>query len=148
INDGGSLRLEIEQEISSLVPSPSGIQVADVITNKRSIKSTILAMDGQVIVLGGLIQDDSSEQHAKVPLLGDIPGLGRLFSSTNKNRVKRNLMVFLRPTVITDMSQASGISDSKYLDLRQQAPPPRRGQTPLPANSQQLFPDLRPTPLN
>ena len=148
INDGGSLRLEIEQEISSLVPSPSGIQVADVITNKRSIKSTILAMDGQVIVLGGLIQDDSSDQHAKVPLLGDIPGLGRLFSSTSKNRIKRNLMVFLRPTVITDMSQASGISDSKYLDLRQQAPPPRRGQTPLPANSQQLFPDLRPTPLN
>jgi len=148
INEGGSLRLEIEQEISSLVPSPSGIQVADVITNKRSIKSTILAMDGQVIVLGGLIQDDTSERHSKVPLLGDIPGLGRLFSSTGKNRVKRNLMVFLRPTVITTPGEATSISDNKYLDLRQQSPPARRGQRALPATSQALFPDVRPPPLN
>jgi general secretion pathway protein D len=74
----------------------------DLVTNKRSIKSTILADDGQVIVLGGLIQDDVTQSISKVPLLGDIPLIGGLFRSTRDSHVKRNLMVFLRPTVVRD----------------------------------------------
>ena len=148
INEGGTLRLEIEQEISSLAPAPSGIAVTDVITNKRSIKSTILASDGQVIVLGGLIQDDTSQRRAGIPGLSAIPGLGRLFSSTQDSRIKRNLMVFLRPTVITGSQQAGQVSQSRYLDLRQKAPPPARRAHALPDAAEQLFPQNPAPPIH
>ncbi|MDI9843495.1 type II secretion system protein GspD, partial [Pseudomonas aeruginosa] len=88
------LRLEIEQEISSIAPTATlAAKAVDLVTNKRSIKSTVLADDGQVIVLGGLIQDDLLRSDSRVPLLGDIPGVGRLFRSSRETRVKRNLMV-------------------------------------------------------
>ncbi|MHA6494469.1 type II secretion system secretin GspD [Pseudomonas borbori] len=118
INDGASLRLEIEQEISSIAPTTQGVNAVDLITNKRSIKSTILAENGQVIVLGGLIQDDVTQTHSKVPLLGDIPLLGKLFRSTRDTRIKRNLMVFLRPTVIRDAAGMAALSGQKYSDIR------------------------------
>jgi general secretion pathway protein D len=119
INDGASLRLEIEQEISSIAPSATiSAQAVDLITNKRSIKSTILAEDGQVIVLGGLIQDDVTMTDSKVPLLGDIPWLGRLFRSTKESHTKRNLMVFLRPSVIRDSAGLAALSGKKYSDIR------------------------------
>lgn len=118
INDGASLRLEIEQEISSIAPTSQGVNAVDLITNKRSIKSTILAENGQVIVLGGLIQDDVTQADSKVPLLGDIPLLGRLFRSTKETRIKRNLMVFLRPTVIRDAAGMAALSGKKYSDIR------------------------------
>ncbi|HSX86387.1 MAG TPA: type II secretion system secretin GspD [Pseudomonas sp.] len=118
INDGASLRLEIEQEISSIAPTTQGVNAVDLITNKRSIKSTILAENGQVIVLGGLIQDDVTQTHSKVPLLGDIPLLGNLFRSTKDSRIKRNLMVFLRPTVIRDAAGMAALSGQKYSDIR------------------------------
>jgi len=119
INDGATLRLEIEQEISSIAPSASlSAQAVDLVTNKRSIKSTILAEDGQVIVLGGLIQDDVTQTNSKVPLLGDIPLLGALFRSTQESHVKRNLMVFLRPTVIRDRAGLAALSGKKYSDIR------------------------------
>ncbi|MDA7085875.1 type II secretion system secretin GspD [Pseudomonas sp. SA3-5] len=118
INEGASLRLEIEQEISSIAPTTQGVNAVDLITNKRSIKSTILAEDGQVIVLGGLIQDDVTQTVSKVPLLGDIPLLGRLFRSNKDTRIKRNLMVFLRPTVIRDVAGLAALSGKKYSDIR------------------------------
>jgi general secretion pathway protein D len=119
INDGASLRLEIEQEISSIAPSATlSAQAVDLITNKRSIKSTILAEDGQVIVLGGLIQDDVTMTDSKVPLLGDIPWLGRLFRSTKEAHTKRNLMVFLKPSVIRDSAGLAALSGKKYRDIR------------------------------
>ncbi|MFZ3205109.1 MAG: type II secretion system secretin GspD [Pseudomonas sp.] len=119
INEGASLRLEVEQEISSIAPViTQTVQAVDLITNKRSIKSTILAEDGQVIVLGGLIQDDVTQTDSKVPLLGDIPLLGRLFRSTKDTRIKRNLMVFLRPTVIRDAAGLAALSGKKYSDIR------------------------------
>ena len=118
INDGASLRLEIEQEISSIAPTSQGVNAVDLITNKRSIKSTILAENGQVIVLGGLIQDDVTQADSKVPLLGDIPLLGRLFRSTKETRIKRNLMVFLRPTVVRDGAGLAALSGKKYSDIR------------------------------
>ncbi|MGF6694734.1 type II secretion system secretin GspD [Pseudomonas sp. D(2018)] len=119
INEGATLRLEIEQEISSIAPTATlTAQAVDLITNKRSIKSTILAEDGQVIVLGGLIQDDITQTDSKVPLLGDIPILGRLFRSTRDTHVKRNLMVFLRPTVVRDRAGIAALSGKKYNDIR------------------------------
>ncbi|MNF43919.1 Type II secretion system protein D precursor [compost metagenome] len=119
INEGATLRLEIEQEISSIAPSATlTAEAVDLITNKRSIKSTILAEDGQVIVLGGLIQDDITQTDSKVPLLGDIPILGRLFRSTRDTHVKRNLMVFLRPTVVRDRAGLAALSGKKYNDIR------------------------------
>ena len=119
INEGATLRLEIEQEISSIAPTASlSAQAVDLVTNKRSIKSTILAEDGQVIVLGGLIQDDVTRTDSKVPLLGDIPLLGALFRSTQDTHVKRNLMVFLRPTIIRDRAGLAALSGKKYSDIR------------------------------
>jgi general secretion pathway protein D len=118
INEGASLRLEIEQEISSIAPTSQGVSAVDLITNKRSIKSTILAENGQVIVLGGLIQDDVTKTDSKVPLLGDIPWLGALFRSTKDTHVKRNLMVFLRPSVIQDAAGMAALSGRKYSDIR------------------------------
>jgi general secretion pathway protein D len=119
INEGATLRLEIEQEISSIAPAASlNAGAVDLITNKRSIKSTILADDGQVVVLGGLIQDDITQSVSKVPLLGDIPWLGRLFRSTTDTHVKRNLMVFLRPSVIRDAAGLAVLSGRKYSDIR------------------------------
>ncbi|MEX6502069.1 type II secretion system secretin GspD [Pseudomonas zhanjiangensis] len=118
INEGASLRLEIEQEISSIAPTSQGVNAVDLITNKRSIKSTILAEDGQVIVLGGLIQDDVTQTDSKVPLLGDIPLLGRLFRSSKDSHIKRNLMVFLRPTVVRDGAGLAVLSGRKYSDIR------------------------------
>lgn len=131
INEGATLRLEIEQEISSLAPSA---QAVDLVTNKRSIKSTILADNGQVIVLGGLIQDDVTRSDSKVPLLGDLPLIGGLFRSSKDVKVKRNLMVFLRPSVVRDAAGLANLSQEKYQGIRvlDQA-------SLLPSNPQQLF---------
>jgi general secretion pathway protein D len=119
INEGGTLRLDIEQEISSIAPSTGlASKAVDLVTNKRSIKSTVLADNGQVIVLGGLMQDDVTRSESKVPLLGDIPLLGRLFRSTKDVNVKRNLMVFLRPSVVRDGAGLASLSQQKYQDIR------------------------------
>ena len=119
INEGRVLRLEIEQEISSIAPSTSlNSQAVDLVTNKRSIKSTILAEDGQVVVLGGLIQDDVTQTDSKVPLLGDLPLIGRLFRSTKASHIKRNLMVFLRPSLVRDSAGLAALSGKKYSDIR------------------------------
>jgi general secretion pathway protein D len=145
INEGANLRLEIEQEISSIAPTSQGVNAVDLITNKRSIKSTILAEDGQVIVLGGLIQDDVTQADSKVPLLGDIPLLGRLFRSTKETRIKRNLMVFLRPTVIRDAAGMAALSGKKYSDIRVLGDA-REDYRPgiLPRNPVQLFDKAEP----
>lgn len=149
INDGASLRLEIEQEISSIAPTSQGVNAVDLITNKRSIKSTILAENGQVIVLGGLIQDDVTQADSKVPLLGDIPLLGRLFRSTKETRVKRNLMVFLRPTVIRDAAGMAALSGKKYSDIRVLGDI-RENYRPgiLPRNPVQLFDQAEPAAID
>ncbi|ERI53801.1 type II secretion system protein GspD [Pseudomonas sp. AOB-7] len=140
INEGATLRLEIEQEISSIAPSTGlNAQAVDLVTNKRSIKSTILADDGQVIVLGGLIQDDVTESVSKVPLLGDIPLLGGLFRSTRESHIKRNLMVFLRPTVVRDGAGLAALSGKKYSDIRILGSADEGRPSILPRNPAQLF---------
>ncbi|MCU1717749.1 type II secretion system secretin GspD [Pseudomonas sp. 5P_3.1_Bac2] len=138
INEGDFLRLEVEQESSELAAAPAGISSSDLITNKRSVKSTILANDGQIIVLGGLIKDNLKVQVSKVPLLGDIPWLGRLFRSTKEVTEKTNLMVFLRPTLLRDTAKAGQVSQDKYRKLRSLPMGEGKGSA-LPADAQQMF---------
>lgn len=119
INEGDVVRLQVLQEVSAVVPSAEGINSADLITNKRSIKTTILADEGETIVLGGLIQDDFTDSESKVPVLGDIPLLGRLFKSQRRSRVKRNLLVFLRPSIIRDSETLREVTERKYSHIRE-----------------------------
>lgn len=118
IGEGGTVRLEIEQEVSSVLPSTTGINSADLITSKRSIKTTVLADDGQTIVLGGLIRDDVTRTVSKVPLLGDIPLLGYLFRASGTRTTKQNLLVFLQPTLLRDSSRAADMSQGQYDAIR------------------------------
>lgn len=119
INEGNSIQLEIEQEISSINQSAS-TGTSDIVTNKRTIKTVVMVDDGNTIVLGGLIQEDLQQSEEKVPLLGDIPLLGALFRSNNTNKVKRTLMVFLRPVVIRDAAVNTQIAGDKYNYFRAQ----------------------------
>lgn len=118
LSEGDTIRLVVEQEVSSVVPSAEGVNSADLITNKRAINTTILADDGQTIVLGGLVQDDVTKSVSRVPLLGDIPGLGILFRSTSEARTKRNLLVFLQPTVVRDARTAQALTERQYQSVR------------------------------
>lgn len=118
INEGDVIRLQVEQEVSSVVPTSAAVQSADLITNKRSIKTTILADNGETIVLGGLIQDDYTHSESKVPLLGDIPLLGTLFKSTTKVREKRNLLVFLKPNILRNQADIDGYTNGRYQKIR------------------------------
>jgi len=112
INEGNSVILEIKQEVSGIVGPLTG--TADLITNKRSIETTVLVDNNQMIVLGGLNEDDLQESTSRVPILGSIPLLGKLFSSSAESRVQRNLMVFLRPTILIDSDDVSSLSGEKY----------------------------------
>jgi general secretion pathway protein D len=118
INEGDSLVMEIEQEVSSLTGAAAGINASDVITNERKIQSKVLADNGQIIVLGGLIKEDVQETAQKVPFLGSIPGLGRLFRSNATSKTKTNLMVFLRPMIVRDGRTLSGATGEKYQYIR------------------------------
>ena len=112
INEGASVILNIKQGVSGIAGvSQSGI---DIITNKREIETTVLVDNNQIIVLGGLIDEDIQEVVSKVPLLGSLPVLGRLFQSSSKSTSTKNLMVFLKPTILTDSDVANQISLEKY----------------------------------
>ena len=139
VHEGSSVRLEILLEITSVVDTPIGDDgFSDVVTSKRTIETTILAEDRQTIVLGGLIQDDITDTDKRVPLLGDIPLLGRLFRSTTKSHTKRNLLIFLRPTVIRTKEDADAITDQKYRGIWEVE------ITSTDANPDQLFQGDRP----
>lgn len=114
VNEGAGVQLTIEQEVSSV----SGATGVDISINKREIKTTVMADNGATIILGGLIDEDVQESVQKVPLLGDIPVLGHLFKSTSNTKRKRNLMVFLRPTIIRDGKLMNEISKEKYNFIR------------------------------
>ncbi len=114
VNEGNAIKLTIEQEVSSI----AGTTATDIITNKRQITTTVLANDGQTVVLGGLIDEDVQESAQKVPLLGDLPLIGSLFSSKSTTKVKRNLMVFLRAKIIDDPSGYDEITSRKYNYIR------------------------------
>ena len=112
INEGNSVILEIKQEVSGVAGALTA--GTDVVTNKRTIETTVLVDNNQVIVLGGLIDDDVQETVNRVPVLGRIPLLGKLFSSTSKSVVRRNLTVFLRPKILADSQSINQVSMEKY----------------------------------
>ena len=117
INESDSVALYIKVEVSSI----AGAQLAnsnDLITNKREIQSTVLADDKEIIVLGGLINEEVEESINKVPILGDIPLLGRLFRSSAESVEKRNLMVFLRPTILRDSITTKDLSEERFNFIR------------------------------
>ncbi|MEM7195365.1 MAG: type II secretion system secretin GspD [Pseudomonadota bacterium] len=119
INDGDTIRLEIEQEVSSV--SPTTVQgAADLITDTRSINAKVQVDDEQIIVLGGLIRDDSVDTHQWVPVLGKIPLIGNLFRKKRKTAVKTNLMVFLRPKIIRTPEDLALLTRDRYEFIRQE----------------------------
>jgi general secretion pathway protein D len=117
VSEGGTVKLQVYQEVSS-VQTQTINNAAGVITNKRSLESTVLVDEGQIIVLGGLIQDSVSNGEDKVPVLGDIPGLGVLFRHETRRRTKTNLMVFIRPYVLRDGQAHQGLTQDRYEYLR------------------------------
>ncbi|GAB4412947.1 MAG: GspD family T2SS secretin variant XcpQ [Sideroxydans sp.] len=115
ILDGGSVRLQVYQEVSSVVTGAAN--TAGVITNKRSIESQVLVDQDQIVVLGGLIQDAVNDVKNQIPLLGDIPILGRLFSYETRQRAKTNLMVFIRPYVMRDADDYQPLTRQRYQQM-------------------------------
>ena len=119
INEGDAVRLKIEQESSNLVASASANDILQQSTAKRTISTNVMVYDGQLLVLGGLMNQSDTISRSKVPILGDIPLLGRLFRSTRKTKVDNVLMVFIRPTIIRTKGEAGEVSSRKYRTLRE-----------------------------
>lgn len=126
IHNGDVIRLEVSQEVSSLVNANLAGAV-DLITNRRSIETTVLADNGQTIVLGGLISDDRLSANSQVPLLGDIPVLGRAFRSNRESITRKTLFIFLRPTILRDPADVAANARTQYERLRNQEALPTRG---------------------
>ena len=148
INEGNAVQMVIEQEVSKV----EGQTSLDVVFGERKLKTTVLANDGELIVLGGLMDDQAGESVAKVPLLGDIPLIGNLFKSTADKKEKRNLMVFIRPTILRDGMAADGVSQRKYNYMRAEqiyrdeqglSLMPHTAQPVLSAQNQALPPEVR-----
>ena len=116
ITEGGAIRLQLYQEVSSVVESAAVAQGLASL-NKRVLETSVLADDGQIIVLGGLLQEGFTNDQDKVPVLGDAPLIGNLFRYDTRKRTKTNLMIFLRPTVLRNASQAGALSNERYRTL-------------------------------
>jgi general secretion pathway protein D len=140
VSEAGAVKLKIFQEVSNVTRDKALVQSADIITNKRSLESTVLVDNGQIVVLGGLIQDDNQSAIDKVPLLGDIPYLGALFKYETRNRKRTNLMVFLRPVVLKDEKAAASITADRYEYIRRE-----QGDIKLPWNG--LLPETNVKPM-
>lgn len=137
INEGNYVRLDIEQEVSSIAGSTN----VDVITNKREVKTSVLVPDGGMVVLGGLIDDDIQQSSQKVPILGDIPILGHAFKSQRTQKIKRNLMIFIHPTVLKDDAELRELSSAKYSYIRaQQIEQANRGISLMPEEESEVLP--------
>jgi len=117
INEGDSLLLKINQEISNIAQSAEG--AVDLITNERIIETTVIVDDGQILVLGGLLEDVLRESEQRVPFLGSIPGLGALFRTRTTDKVKTNLLVFIRPKILRDAATVTSETNAKYNYIRE-----------------------------
>lgn len=141
ISEGGGITLQIYQEVSSLAQAvATNVRPADIITNKRSLESKVRVDDGNIIVLGGLIQDSLDDGRQSVPILGQIPVLGNLFRYNTRRRSKTNLMVFLRPVVIRDPVVGQGLTQDRYDYIRGQ-------QMNMPVESHPVLPYVAPPQL-
>jgi general secretion pathway protein D len=117
IGDNGTVRLEVSQEVSSVVPGTTG-NASGLTTNKSLINTTILADDQQTIALGGLMRDNSTTRQQKVPGLGNVPVIGRLFRSDNDSTQKSNLIIFLQPTILRDGGAVASVTERKFNQMR------------------------------
>jgi general secretion pathway protein D len=143
INEGNSVQLKIEQEDSS--PGAKLTDSADISTNKRSIKTTVLIEDGGIIVLGGLMSDTVTESEDRVPGLGAIPIIGNLFKSRSGSRQKKNLVVFIRPRIMRDADATESTSEAAYNEMRRNQQNLNGGHiTLLPGEKQPAVPSIPP----
>lgn len=142
INEGTAVQLKIEQENSGLQTGATPGAV-DLVTNKRTISTTVLVEDGGMIVLGGLITDTAQEGESRVPILGSLPIIGELFKTRSGQKEKRNLMVFIRPTILRDGVDAAIQTNAKYNVLRDQQLRRKKGKVNLlPGEKQPLLPPI------
>jgi general secretion pathway protein D len=140
INEGGdSLLLKISQEISAIASSAAG--AVDLITNERIIETTVIVEDGEVLVLGGLLEDTVRESEQRVPILGSIPLFGALFRTQKSDMVKTNLMVFIRPKIMRNTAQSRFETNTKYNAIRDVLGEDDRIQL-MPGSSKQLLPPI------
>ena len=117
INEGDTIKLDIEQEISNILP---GSNASDLVTSKRIINTSVMVSNNKILVLGGLMDDTVIDSESKVPWFGDLPILGDAFTYKTKKTEKRNLLIFIRPTILTDQSTADSVSAQKYKYIRAQ----------------------------
>jgi len=135
--------LKISQEASSIAASSQQVSTNDLITNKRTISTNVMVEDGGIIVLGGLISDEVRESKSQVPFLGSIPLIGELFKTRSVDKVKTNLMVFIRPRVIRDGVDAAIETNAKYNYIREQQLNRNKGKvTLMPGERQPALPAL------
>jgi general secretion pathway protein D len=143
INEGDSVMLKISQEASSIAASSQQVSTTDLITNKRTISTNVMVEDGGIIVLGGLISDEVRESKSQVPFLGSIPVIGEFFKTRSVDKVKTNLMVFIRPRVIRDGTDAAIETNAKYNYIRDQQLNRNKGKvTLMPGERQPTLPAL------
>lgn len=118
INDGDAVRLEIEQESSSIAGTATTLGTADTVTNKSTITTNVMVGDGQLLILGGLMDNKVSDSESKIPILGSLPLIGKLFSSSTAEEDQRVLMIFIRPTILRTPERATDISTEKFRYLQ------------------------------
>ncbi|HEY0847703.1 MAG TPA: type II secretion system secretin GspD [Noviherbaspirillum sp.] len=140
VSEGGTVKMAIYQETSNIQPTTNA---SDIITNKRSIETNVLVDDGQIIVLGGLIEDRVTDGVEKVPGLGDIPGVGNLFKYQTRKGTKTSLMVFLRPTVIRTNQQSVNVAGDRYDFIREVQHDSRGSSVILPEVQTPVLPPLQ-----
>ncbi|MCX7262925.1 MAG: type II secretion system secretin GspD [Burkholderiales bacterium] len=141
ISENGTVKLQIYQEVSRLDPASINSSTG-LITNKRSIESSVLVEDGAIVVLGGLLQDDYGNSQERVPGLSDVPFFGNLFRAESRSRKKTNLMVFLRPVVVRDGAATGGLSLDRYEQMRGAQTQAQPGTSPgLPAMGAPILPE-------
>ena len=141
ISENGTVKLQIYQEVSRLDPASIN-SATGLITNKRSIESSVLVEDGAIVVLGGLLQDDYGNSQERVPGLSDVPIFGNLFRAESRSRKKTNLMVFLRPVVVRDGAATGGLSLDRYEQMRGVQTQAQPGTSPgLPAMGAPILPE-------
>ena len=142
VHEGGVVRLEVSQEISSLVPT-AVVGAADLITNRRSLQTSALADDGETIVLGGLVTDDRQSADSRVPGLGSLPVIGAAFRSRRDSQTRRTLFIFLKPTILRDSADVAAEAQASYDRLRSAEPvrPDPTRPTPI-ARDPRLVPEV------
>jgi general secretion pathway protein D len=141
INSGDTVRLDIHQEVSNLLPPVQG--AVDLVTNKREIKTTVMVKDDSLLVLGGLISDNVKDSVQKVPALGDIPLIGNLFRYRSNDHQKQDLMVFLHPRILRDAATEAAVSGAKYNFLRtEQLQMRENSETITPRGQQPMLPEV------